>query len=191
MDEQRPDITSATSNILVSDAIGLRPILISDHKQLWDLMTNVYPKAYAHLWEDDGSWYQNHIWNMADVERELNDVNASYYFVTFQQKEIGILRIVENADFVDRPSDKALKLHRLYLDDTAQGKGIGKAMMTWVEAYARKTDHDGVWLEVMDTKTQALKFYERCGYHITSDFRLDFTNMHAHFRGMHKMYKAL
>ncbi len=191
MDEQRPDIINSTSVILVTDAIELRPISANDQRQLWELMVEVYPKAYAHLWEDDGAWYLNHIWNTADVERELKDTNALYYFVTFQQKDIGILRIVENADFVDRPSDKALKIHRLYLDDTAQGKGVGKAIMTWAEAYARETGHQGIWLEVMDTKTQALKFYQRCGYEITSDFRLDFTIMHAHFRGMHKMYKAL
>lgn len=191
MDAQRPDLTTTMSEISVTNSIGLRPISIKDHKHLWQLMDVVYSKAYAYLWEDEGRWYLHNIWNKTALERELKETQANYYFVTFQNKSVGILRIVENAKFKDRSFENVLKLHRLYLDDSVQGKGLGNVIMNWVEDYAKATKHKGVWLEVMDTKMQALKFYERCGYQITSDFKLDFAVMHEHLRGMHNMYKAI
>ena len=191
MDEQRPNIKRDSSKITITTSISLLPITVEDYPQLWELMEVVYPKAYKHFWEDEGDWYRARIWNKKDVETELGNPHAFYSFVCLDDEIVGILRIIENAEFEDNLSVKALKLHRIYLDDKAQGRGLGKTIMHWVEAYARDKGHSGVWLEVMDTQHQALKFYERCGYKVTGDFRLDFKLMHDHLRGMHRMYKAL
>lgn len=177
--------------VTINESLQLKEINIEDFELLQSSMATVYPKAYRHLWEDGGDWYRAYIWNKQRLAEELEEDSAAYYFVIFEGNTVGILRYVEATNCEDVSAGKVMKLHRLYLDDSIQGKGVGKAIMRWTETYAQKTNHDGVWLEVMDTQEQALRFYERCGYRITGDFRLDFKLMHPQLRGMYRMYKAL
>ncbi|WP_283642471.1 GNAT family N-acetyltransferase [Croceibacter atlanticus] len=177
--------------VIINKNISLKKIKLKDSESLFQLMKVVYTKAYSYLWEEQGEWYLNLNWTQDQVLKELNDTKASYYFVLVNDEYKGVLRFIEDAEFKDMKENMSLKLHRLYLDDSIQGKGVGKHIMTWVEQYAKDNDYNGVWLEAMDTKVQALEFYKRCGYKITSNFRLDFKRMHSKYRGMHNMYKTL
>jgi GNAT superfamily N-acetyltransferase len=177
--------------ISITNQISLKEITQQDSTSLFQLMKVVYTKAYSYLWEEQGEWYLNLNWTPSQISKELSDPNASYYFVLVENEAKGILRFVRDAEFKDKKDLKSLKLHRLYLDDSIHGIGVGKHIMTWVEQYAKVNKFHGVWLEAMDTKVQALEFYKRCGYKITSNFRLDFKRMHPKYRGMHNMYKTL
>ena len=64
-------------------------------------------------------------------------------------------------------------------------------LMDWVKKQALDHGSQLLWLEVMDTQQQALRFYKNLGYKIAGDFRLTFTLMHEHLRVMHRMYKLL
>jgi ribosomal protein S18 acetylase RimI-like enzyme len=52
---------------------------------------------------------------------------------------------------------------------------------------ARQLDRQIVWLEAMDTQTEALRFYETMGFETKGQFRLSFDRMHTELRGMVRM----
>ena len=177
--------------IQLSESISLRAIYSDDTSLLKELMHQIYPSSYKHLWEDDGYWYVEETFSRAALEKELAESNASYYFVEYQNETVGVLRIVYDFLLSDMSNLKATKLHRIYLDPKTQGKGIGKFLMDWAAQEALKNDSKIIWLEVMDTQEQALLFYKKLGYVISSDFRLTFELMYEHLRGMHRMYFKL
>ncbi len=179
------------SILQLSETLSLHPISLNDAEQLKQLMHRIYPPAYKHLWEDNGQWYVEETFNKGQLEKELADTKGFYYFVKFEQEIIGILRLVQDYDLTDVPALKGTKLHRIYLDPKTHGKAIGTFLMDWVAEQALKNGSKLLWLEAMDTQEQALQFYKKRGYIISSDFRLTFELMHDHLRGMHTMYKLL
>ena len=179
------------STIQLSETLSLCSISMSDVTELQQLMHRIYPPAYKHLWEDDGQWYVEETFNETQLRQELADSNGYYYFVKFKEETIGILRIIHEYKLEDVPDLKATKLHRIYLDPKTHGKAIGTLLMDWLTEQARQNNSQMLWLEAMDTQEQALHFYKKRGYKISSDFRLTFELMHPHLRGMHTMYKLL
>ena len=59
---------------------------------------------------------------------------------------------------------KAIELSRLYLLGTAQGIGLGSAMMAAVLAQAAELEARSVWLGAYDRNVRALAFYARHGF---------------------------
>jgi len=179
------------SSIQLSEKLSLSTISLDDALELKQLMHRIYPPAYKHLWEDDGHWYVEETFSKENLEKELVNPKASYYFVAYQQEIIGILRLLNDFSLPDLPKLKAAKLHRIYLDPKTHGKAIGKFLMEWVMEQAIDNGSQLLWLEAMGTQEQALQFYKKLGYIISSDFRLTFELLHTHLRGMHTMYKLL
>ena len=175
----------------LTENVSLRPVTLNDATVLKELMHQIYPPPYKHLWEDNGYWYVEQTFNTTVLEKELADLNSSYYFVEYKNETVGILRIVYDVTLSDKSDLKATKLHRIYLDPKLQGKGLGKLLMDWSKQQAIKSGSKIIWLEAMDTQEQALQFYKKLGYTISSDFKLTFKSMHEHLRGMHTMYKTL
>jgi GNAT superfamily N-acetyltransferase len=61
------------------------------------------------------------------------------------------------------PLARGAELGRLYLAPSAQGRGIGSALLCEVEARARVRGRDGLWLNVWQEAPQAIAFYRREG----------------------------
>ena len=78
--------------IRISQHISLKSISLNDHQELYDLMKRIYPPTYSEYWKDDGKWYVNDLYNKENIEKELKEKDAPYYFVLVENKIIGILR---------------------------------------------------------------------------------------------------
>jgi GNAT superfamily N-acetyltransferase len=59
---------------------------------------------------------------------------------------------------------RPILLHRLYVDASAQGLGIGKSLFDWYVAEARRLGGDVLWLTVWERNRRAIAIYERWGF---------------------------
>ncbi len=175
----------------LSDTLSLREIFLTDAVVLQELMSKIYPPVYKHLWKDRGVWYVQTVFNSQNLQKELSEKNTVYYFIQFNNEIIGILRIVNNVILKEFKNKKATKLHRIYLDPKVQNKGIGKIVLNFVIQHAIENKSELLWLEAMDTQTQALNFYKKLNFKISSNFKLQFDLMYEHLKGMHRMYRLL
>lgn len=178
--------------ISISKDIQLERMTIPMHQNLLALMYKIYPPAYKHLWKDeDCNWYLNKNYNINNFIKELNEVNAESYFIIYNAVPIGQIRILFDKNFKDRPKNISCYLHRIYLSEEAQGKGIGGKVLDWLEKRAKKRSNELIWLESMDTQTQALRFYQKQGFIKSGVAILDFELMHEPLRGMILFFKLL
>jgi len=177
--------------IQVSNTLKLTEITIGDQEKLFDLMTRIYVPVYEHFWEDQGKSYIESLYNDINLKKELEDLNACYYFVHYTNEVIGILRILKDAPLSDVPIKKAAKIHRIYLDPKIQGKGLGKTLLNWVEIMAKDSGKDIIWLEAMDQQQAAVGFYKSVGFVVSGTFSFNSKIMHAPLRGMYRMWKSL
>ncbi|QCE43375.1 GNAT family N-acetyltransferase [Psychroserpens sp. NJDZ02] len=166
--------------------LNVTPITLADHEVLLQLMQRIYPPAYQQLWKNkDCNWYIHSQYSLNNLTQELNVKTAAYYFIKYDNKTIGILRLVHDK------AEASTKLHRLYLDQEYQGLGLGKQLMQVSENHAKAQQSTVIWLEAMDTQVQALHFYKKAGFKIIDSYPLHFELIREQFKGMHKMTKQL
>lgn len=83
------------------------------------------------------------------------------YFIALDEKEqiIGGVGIAEFDGI-----DNCAELQKLYLDDSAKGKGYGKDLMKIAEDWARSAGYKNLYLETHTNLSVALKLYEKTGF---------------------------
>ena len=67
-----------------------------------------------------------------------------------------------------------IELHRIYVDRSAVGRGVGAALMQASFDTARRGGHKTLWLGVWERNERAISFYKRWGFEVVGDhvFRL-------------------
>jgi len=178
--------------ISISKNIKIQDIKIEDQPKLMTLLERIYQPAYKHLWiNEDCSFYLNRFYSNENLELELSDPNAEYYFINYNSKLVGIFRFIYNTAFKDFPKKEATYLNRIYLGEEAQGKGVAQQLLNWTENRVKLKGNTTIWLKAMDSQKQALRFYEKQGYNYGTNAHLDFELIHPNLRGMYSMYKLL
>jgi GNAT superfamily N-acetyltransferase len=175
----------------VTEKIHLRPVLNSDTAALFSLMKEIYPLAYSHLWTDEGDWYLNAQYSKEPILKELLEEKSEDYFVLFNNEIIGNFRFIWGEKLAGLSEENQLKLHRIYLHPKAQGNGIGKTLLAWLDAKAIKKGYEIIWLDAMDAQPQAFQFYKKLGYVYHSHVFLGFDFLHPAVRKMSQIYKNL
>ncbi|CAL2080741.1 GNAT family N-acetyltransferase [Tenacibaculum sp. 190524A02b] len=175
----------------ITSNIALKKITNQDCEVLYTVMKEVYPLAYKHFWKDEGVWYLESQYSKKNIEKELLEDNATYYFILFNGEKIGNLRILWNKQLSGLEDKKTLKLHRIYLHSKVQGQGVGKAVLKWLEKEALRKQYELIWLDVMNEQPQAFNFYKKLGYQYHSHCFLDFELLHDEVRKMSQVYKKL
>ena len=178
--------------ISISEDIQLQDVKIEDQETLISLLSRIYPPAYKHLWiDDDCSFYLNKFYSIKNLELELSEADAKYYFVFYQAKLAGILRFVYNSVFEAIPQKKSTYLNRIYLGEEAQGQGVAHQLFNWMENKVKEQGNTLIWLKAMDSQQQALRFYEKEGYLNGKQTQLNFDLLRPELRGMKILYKHL
>lgn len=177
--------------IYITEHIKLKNITKHDCDFLFQLMKEVYPLAYSHFWVDKGSWYINSQYTKENTLKELSEEQTDYYFVLFKDEIIGNFRIIWDEKLEGLIEEKQVKLHRIYLHQKTQGKGIGKRILSWLEEKAIKKGYKIIWLDTMNKQPQAFQFYKKLGYKYHSHTFLSFKLLHDNVRKMSQVYKTL
>ncbi len=106
----------------------------------------------------------------AYFDPELDHLSAYYksnpekraYFIAFDtdQNIAGGVGIAEFSGI-----DCCAELQKLYLDDTAKGKGYGKELVKLAENWAKNAGYKNLYLETHTNLEAALHLYEKAGFH--------------------------
>lgn len=177
--------------IFVSNEIRLKAIQPDDYQKVFELMNEIYPAAYEQFWEDKGDWYLKSQYNKNTVLEELNQKDSFYSFIYFKDSLVGIMRVLWKTSLMDTNNHNEVKLHRLYLKPSLQGKGIGKQLLQWLEKECLKSGASLLWLDVMDKKSQAVAFYKNIGFKHHSSCKLPFKLMFREYTDMSQLFKKI
>jgi len=177
--------------LLESFDLFLNPVHLDDHSELYRLMDEVYRAGYRDYWIDNGDWYVDLIYNPETVKKERSRTRSHYFFVELEGEKVGILKY----DFPFSPREleipNAMKLHRLYLHPKVHGKGVAQAIMNHCFKIAAENKLDFIWLEAMEKKVQAIRFYEKMGFEIAYSYILDFERIFPELRKIHILKRRI
>ena len=103
-----------------------------------------------------------------DLE-EVKNNNGKCYIVVEDDKAIGLIMgcifPYEEYDYLDYKCPKIGEITELIVSKNARSKGIGNMLMYKMEGYFKSIGCEYVLVDVFAYNENAIKFYERRGYH--------------------------
>lgn len=91
------------------------------------------------------------------------------------------LKSMENKNEVD-----GIYVSNISVDEQLRGKGVGTALIDFIESWAISKKYSSMWLDVSFENTNAKKLYERKGFIVMSERNILFSS-----KGFYRMRKAL
>jgi diamine N-acetyltransferase len=169
--------------------ISIHKATISDATDIVDLARNIYKEHYLHLWHSGGArWYMEaYAYSLEKMTADLMNDNNEYYIAHDNGSKQGYMKINLNEQLTGFETLNALEIERIYLYKKATRKQIGKQLMQTAMDRARELKKDIIFVKVMDSSTDALKFYKKLGYEICGRLQLpmpEFHLMKEEYRGM-------
>ena len=105
---------------------------------------------------------------LMDLE-EVNKNNGKCYIAVENDKAIGLIMgcifPYDEKDYLDYKCPKKGEITKLIVSKKARGRGIGKVLMNIMEEYFKSLGCEYILLDVFAYNVNAIKFYEKEGYH--------------------------
>ncbi|MEM6320011.1 MAG: GNAT family N-acetyltransferase [Bacteroidota bacterium] len=153
----------------------------ADIDQIIQIAQTTYRQHYQYLWKDQGEHYIETSYNPTAIAAELADENVRLYLIQQGETVFGFLKINQDAAYGNCTAQEGMEIQRIYLKNEATGKGIGSATLREVDELAQRLGKRMVWLKVMDS-SPALKFYQKGGYDISGETKLEVDGIFPHLQ---------
>ena len=98
------------------------------------------------------------------VAAQLRRAEVSYTIACREDAIAGFVKICRGPAPKAIPASDALEVVQLYVDTVWQREGVGRSLMDWAVATARKEGRAGLWLSVWQDADWATAFYEAYGF---------------------------
>jgi GNAT superfamily N-acetyltransferase len=175
---------------MIKSNLTIVPIGTNEAKILSDLAKEIYIPHYPYLWNPGGvEWYINEFaYPLHKIEAEIKEANNLHYIVYLDEVAVGYLKINIKTQAKGFDPIDTMELERIYLLQSATGKGIGEQLIQFVKALAKEYQKKTLILKAMDSAKAALQFYQKMGFEIVGNFRLSdevFILMKPEYRGMY------
>jgi GNAT superfamily N-acetyltransferase len=139
----------------------------SDFKTIQDIAYQTWPIAYGEILSQPQLDYMlESFYNEATLKESI--VNQGHHFILAQEgaDTLGF------ASFEHFSIKKETKIHKIYILPSAQGKGVGKALINYVVNEARKQGSLTLCLNV-NRFNKVIAFYEKMGFSIRSEVNIE------------------
>ena len=160
-------------------------------KQLQTVCKEVYPIYFGDYWLDNGlEIYLEEQFGTARLQADLQSDAFDYFLIYHEEKIAGFLKINYQASINDL-SENVADLEKIYLYPDFRGKGVGKATLAQLIELLRAKGKAVLSLDVMETNTSAIAFYEKQSFVYHSSFKLPYENLKPELNSLRLMYLKL
>ena len=140
----------------VDSAYRIRPILPEDDARLAEIIRQNLEKKHLNI--PGTAYFDPELAHLSRFYAALPEKRA-YFVAECGGEVLGGAGYAECSAFED-----CAELQKLYLSDSAKGKGLGRRLMETVEDRARQAGYRQLYLETHSILDAASRLYERRGY---------------------------
>ena len=101
--------------------------------------------------------------------KEVNDKKGKCYLMRDGDKVIGLImgyvRVYDKYDYLDYKCPKCGEISELIVSKCARSNGIGQKLIKKMEEYFKQINCEYISIDVFAYNKNAIKFYEKQGYH--------------------------
>lgn len=147
--------------------VNIRQCTISDFEDLLDLAIQTFDDAFrAANTAANFEAYVDQAFNRDKFAAELAHPHSAFYFIFADGRLAGYMKLnVLDAQTDLQDDGDAFEIERIYVKKEYQGRGYGKAMLEYALELARQAGKKYAWLGVWEKNKNAIRFYQRLGFH--------------------------
>lgn len=135
-----------------------------------DLAFKIWPNAYGQILSSEQLEYMLNKFYSIDALVQQLQMGQCFFIIEDNSEAIGFLAYEINCN-----ESNQLKIHKIYVLDTYQGKGVGRLLIDFAIETAKRKQQKGVFLNV-NKFNKAQFFYEKLGFTIVKDEVIDIGN---------------
>lgn len=172
--------------------IDIRIMQSEDLQLLHAICCDAYSQNFAHHWEEGG--LENYLGDVFGTERLRTDLlnnSIQYYAAFIENRSVAFMKLYLTSNLPGLNADEGVELDKVYILPAFKGKRIGKALLDKAIETAQINKKRIFWLCVIDTNTEAISFYEKTGFKLHSQFRIDYPKFKEELKGMWRMFFEL
>lgn len=128
----------------------------ADYKTIAGLAKTVWTRHYTPIIGERQVAYMLKKFQSASAIEDQVEKGIFYYLLLFKGSPVGYFSFSKKGDF--------LFLSKLYVLNTARGKGVGKAALSFLESHARELGLKKIKLTVNKDNTHSIRAYEKMGF---------------------------
>jgi ribosomal protein S18 acetylase RimI-like enzyme len=157
--------------------LQIRPARLEDAEPLAALAARSFRDAFAaENFADDVDAYVTESFSIERLRAELLDNNNTFLLAVARKASApdGYAKLRRGEPDPSVTGPDPIELHRLYVDRSATGSGVGAGLMRASLEAARRGGRKTLWLGVWEKNLRAIAFYERWGFEMAGEhvFRL-------------------
>ena len=115
--------------------------------------------------------YTSKAYSRDQLFMELHNSRSEHYFLKDGDRPIGFLKLNLAGAQSDINDPRSLEVQRIYVDMAYQNQGLGAVLLDKAIERAKALGVDYIWLGVWEHNPNAIRFYERHGFHIFGNHR--------------------
>ncbi len=108
--------------------------------------------------------YLEKAFNLKQLEKELANISSQFFFVYFNNKVAGYLKVNSNDAQSEEMGDESLEMERIYIQNKFQKHGLGKYLLNKAVEIAMECNKEKIWLGVWEKNENAIAFYKKMGF---------------------------
>ncbi len=155
--------------------LSLHIAALSDLDTLHQISLETFRDAFYHL-NSPASFYEytDRAFSKEQLKSEIQNPDSQFQFLKNDNELLGYFKLNYNLAQSDIKDLHALEIERIYILNQYQNLKLGNYLLDKIKEIARFKNLDYIWLGVWEKNTNAIRFYEKNGFHIfnSHDFLL-------------------
>lgn len=145
--------------------ISLKPATKQDAELVADLSRQTFHETFAHQnTQEDMDRFMNEQFTKQALMDEVGAEGNTFFLVLDGNTALGYVRLRESGNPDGLENVPAIEIARIYVLQSAIGKGVGKLLMQQSIATAMEMGKMVIWLGVWEHNQRAIDFYTRFGF---------------------------
>lgn len=148
--------------------IEIKKCQLNELNDLRELSKKTFIETFASLNTENAMLeYLEKSFNSKKLTEEILNNKSSFYFIFFEDKLAGYLKVNEVEAQTDIHDPNSLEIQRIYILKEFQGNKLGHALMNKAINIAKQKNKKYIWLGVWEKNIKAINFYENHNFHKT------------------------
>ena len=145
--------------------IYISKVTLKDVETLRNISIQTFTETFSEQnSESDMQKYISDCLNIEKLTKEFHSISSEFYFIRFENKIIGYLKLNSGESQTECPNNNALEIERIYVEKKFHGKYAGKLLLQKAKDIAKEMRCEYIWLGVWENNERAITFYTKHGF---------------------------
>lgn len=151
------------------DQLVLQIVKEDELDVLQQISQKTFHDSFYHLNSPESYFsYTNRAFSKDQLKSELQNPESQFQFLKNGNDLVAYFKLNYNQAQSDLKDPNAMEIERIYVLKEYQNLNIGKFLLDQIKEIAKSKRLEYIWLGVWEKNLNAIRFYEKNGFHIFS-----------------------